>query len=48
MQTFVLARQAPKMFYLHNDIFRYQDEVFHDVDAASDINDQQDVPGSFL
>jgi len=30
MQTFVLAPQSPKKYYLHNDIFRYQDEVFHD------------------
>jgi Ras GTPase-activating protein-binding protein 1 len=30
MQTFVLAPQSPKKYYVHNDIFRYQDEVFHD------------------
>uniref|UniRef100_A0A0B7BIA6 NTF2 domain-containing protein n=1 Tax=Arion vulgaris TaxID=1028688 RepID=A0A0B7BIA6_9EUPU len=30
MQTFVLVPQTPKKFYVHNDIFRYQDEVFHD------------------
>ena len=24
-QTFVLAAQAPKKYYVHNDIFRYQD-----------------------
>ncbi len=24
MQTFVLAPQAPKKYYVHNDIFRYQ------------------------
>jgi Ras GTPase-activating protein-binding protein 1 len=35
MQTFVLARQSPKMFYVHNDIFRYQDEVFHDFDGSA-------------
>ena len=28
MQTFVLAPQSPKKYYVHNDIFRYQDEVF--------------------
>lgn len=28
MQTFVLAPQSPKRYYVHNDIFRYQDEVF--------------------
>jgi len=31
MQTFVLAPQTPKKFYVHNDIFRYQDEVYQDV-----------------
>ena len=30
MQTFVLAPQTPKKYYVHNDIFRYQDEVYHD------------------
>lgn len=30
MQTFVLAPQSPKKYYVHNDIFRYQDEVFSD------------------
>ena len=24
MQTFVLAPQSPKKYYVHNDIFRYQ------------------------
>ena len=27
-QTFVLAAQAPKKYYVHNDIFRYQDLVW--------------------
>jgi len=30
MQTFVLAPQTPKKYYVYNDIFRYQDEVFKD------------------
>jgi len=30
VQTFVLAPQSPKKYYVHNDIFRYQDEVFTD------------------
>ena len=30
MQTFVLAPQTAKKYYVHNDIFRYQDEVFPD------------------
>ncbi|XP_066591823.1 ras GTPase-activating protein-binding protein 1 [Prorops nasuta] len=29
-QTFVLAIQAPKKYYVHNDIFRYQDMIFPD------------------
>lgn len=29
-QTFVLAAQAPKKYYVHNDIFRYQDEIISD------------------
>ena len=39
MQTFVLAPQSPKKYYLHNDIFRYQDEVFHD---DSDMENQDE------
>jgi len=47
MQTFILARQSPKMFYVHNDIFRYQDEVFHDfVDGScADAADNHASPG---
>lgn len=30
MQTFVLAPQSPKKYYVANDVFRYQDEVFND------------------
>ena len=30
MQTFVLAQQTSKQYYVNNDIFRYQDEVFQD------------------
>lgn len=29
VQTFVLASQSAKKYYVHNDIFRYQDDVFH-------------------
>lgn len=36
MQTFVLAPQSPKKYYVHNDIFRYQDEVFHDNDTDTE------------
>ena len=35
MQTFVLAPQGSKKYYVHNDIFRYQDEVFSE--ASSEI-----------
>jgi len=35
MQTFVLAPQSPKKYYVHNDIFRYQDEVFDDPDTST-------------
>lgn len=33
-QTFVLAVQAPKTYYVHNDIFRYQDVIFPEDDEA--------------
>lgn len=39
MQTFVLAPQSPKKYYVHNDIFRYQDEVFHDNDTDTENQD---------
>lgn len=35
MQTFVLAPQSHKKYYVHNDIFRYQDEVYGDEDSSS-------------
>ena len=31
-QTFVLAPRSPTNYYVRNDIFRYQDEVFADDD----------------
>lgn len=37
MQTFVLAPREPKKYYVQNDIFRYQDEVF---DEQSDEDDR--------
>jgi hypothetical protein len=36
MQTFVLAPQSPKRYYVRNDIFHYQDEVFCDEDGELD------------
>lgn len=44
MQTFVLAPQTPKKFYVHNDIFRYQDEVYQDnSDTESEDPPQQHI-----
>lgn len=40
MQTFVLAPQSPKKYYVHNDIFRYQDEVFHDNDTETEVQEE--------
>lgn len=40
MQTFVLGSQTPRKYYVHNDIFRYQDEVFgYDQDDVVDDED---------
>lgn len=36
VQTFVLAPETPKKFYVHNDIFRYQDD---DLVSESETND---------
>ncbi|KAF4533223.1 hypothetical protein B566_EDAN005138 [Ephemera danica] len=35
-QTFVLAQQSPKKYYVHNDIFRYQDEMVADEECEPD------------
>ncbi|XP_045461645.1 ras GTPase-activating protein-binding protein 1 isoform X2 [Harmonia axyridis] len=35
-QTFVLAAQAPKKYYVHNDIFRYQDEIICDEECEAE------------
>lgn len=40
MQTFVLVSQSPKKYYVHNDIFRYQDEVFADAESDSELADE--------
>ncbi|XP_069781636.1 ras GTPase-activating protein-binding protein 2 isoform X2 [Narcine bancroftii] len=44
MQTFVLAPEGsvPNKFYVHNDIFRYQDEVF-DSDAEMEEESEEEV-----
>lgn len=55
MQTFVLAPgEGPKRYYVHNDIFRYQDEVFSEdtsdepadgtVDSEGEEEHPQQVP----
>ncbi|CAG2181046.1 unnamed protein product, partial [Oppiella nova] len=36
LQTFVLAPQSPTKFYVKNDIFRYQDDIFVDDDDYTD------------
>ncbi|CAF1408497.1 unnamed protein product [Rotaria sordida] len=41
MQTFVLAPRQPKKYYVQNDIFRYQDEVFDDVSDEDDRSSSQ-------
>lgn len=45
MQTFVLAPRQPKKYYVQNDIFRYQDEVFED---GSDEVDEDDRSSSHI
>ena len=46
MQTFVLAPQSPKKYYVHNDIFRYQDEVFDDADNSTSSGNNVTVASS--
>lgn len=41
MQTFVLAPREPKKYYVQNDIFRYQDEVFEDQSDEDDRSSSQ-------
>lgn len=42
MQTFVLMPQAENKYYLHNDIFRYQDQVFEDdVEGGESVEELQ-------
>lgn len=40
-QTFVLASQSPKKYYVHNDIFRYQD-VFSDEENDAETRTEHD------
>jgi Nuclear transport factor 2 (NTF2) domain len=39
MQTFVLAPQSPKKYYVHNDIFRYQVGLLASVAANTLYNE---------
>jgi len=44
MQTFVLGSQTPRKYYVHNDIFRYQDEVFgYDQDDVVEDDDDNSL-----
>lgn len=45
-QTFVLAAQSPKNYYVHNDIFRYQDlysDDENDGESRSENDEEQDA-----
>ncbi|XP_053567363.1 ras GTPase-activating protein-binding protein 2-like [Bombina bombina] len=45
MQTFVLAPEGsvPNKLYVHNDFFRYEDEVFGDSEAELDEESEEEV-----
>lgn len=45
MQTFVLAPQGdnPYKFYVHNDIFRYEDEVYQDEVRQEHLEEEQEL-----
>nr|XP_039268040.1 ras GTPase-activating protein-binding protein 1-like [Styela clava] len=45
MQTFVLAPQGdnPYKFYVHNDIFRYEDEVYQDEGRQEHLEEEQEL-----
>uniref|UniRef100_G3PXB8 GTPase activating protein (SH3 domain) binding protein 1 n=1 Tax=Gasterosteus aculeatus aculeatus TaxID=481459 RepID=G3PXB8_GASAC len=45
MQTFVLAPEGTvaNKFYVHNDVFRYQDEVFSDSDSEAPEESEDEV-----
>uniref|UniRef100_W8B608 Ras GTPase-activating protein-binding protein 2 n=1 Tax=Ceratitis capitata TaxID=7213 RepID=W8B608_CERCA len=45
-QTFVLASQSPKKYYVHNDIFRYQDmysDEDNDADTRAENDEEQEI-----
>jgi len=41
-QTFVLAAQSPKKYYVHNDIFRYQDDDSEEEISRSEVEEQEE------
>ncbi|CAF4879704.1 unnamed protein product [Rotaria sp. Silwood1] len=43
MQTFVLTPRQPKKYYVQNDSFHYQDEVFDDGSDEVDENDRSSL-----
>ena len=45
VQTFVLAPETPKKYYVHNDMFRYQDD---DLVSESETNDGPGMLECFL
>lgn len=45
-QTFVLACQSPKKYYVHNDIFRYQDMYNEEDDIAPRGGEEHDTNDS--
>lgn len=48
-QTFVLAAQSPKNYYVHNDIFRYQDlysDEENDAEIRSENDDEHEISES--
>ena len=42
VQTFILAPQSPKKYYIRNDFFRYQDD---DLVSESETNE---TPGEYI
>ena len=46
IQTFILAPKAPKQYYIHNDIFRYQDVMVDSMGTADTSNTSRDNGGT--
>merc|ERR1719259_857267 len=46
MQMFVLMPQGPNKYYVHNDMFRYQDQVFRDTPESDEAEapEQESAP----